>query len=63
MITNRISALGNISDNEDINRDWENIKVNIKTSARYSLGLHELKHQKPWFDEECSGFFRSNEAG
>jgi hypothetical protein len=21
-----------------------------------SLGLHEVKQHKPWFDEECSGF-------
>ena len=42
-ITNRFSALGNISDDGDINRAWENIKENIKTSAKESLGLHELK--------------------
>jgi len=35
---------------------WENIKENIKTSAKESLGLHELKQHKPWFDEECLGF-------
>ena len=33
-ITNRFSALGNISDDGDINRAWENIKENIKTSAK-----------------------------
>ena len=33
----------------------ENIKENIKTSAKDSLGLHELKEHKPWFDEECLG--------
>ena len=42
-ITNRFAALGNLSDSEDINRAWENIKENIKTSAKESLGLHELK--------------------
>ena len=50
-ITNRFSALGNISDDEDINRAWDNIKENIKISAKASLGLHELKQHKPWFDE------------
>ena len=35
---------------------WENIKENIKTSAKESLGLHELKQNKPWFDYECLGF-------
>jgi hypothetical protein len=35
---------------------WEHIKENINTSAEGSLGLHELKQHKPWFDEECLGF-------
>jgi len=34
---------------DDINRAWEN----IKTSAKESLDLQELKWHKPWFDEEC----------
>ena len=46
-ITNRFAALGNISDDGDINRAWENIKENIKTSGKESLGLHELKKHKP----------------
>jgi len=48
--------LGNLSDDEDINRAWENIKENIKTSAKESLGLQELKQHKAWFDEECLDF-------
>ena len=32
----------------------ENIKENIETSLKESLVLHELKQQKPWFDQECS---------
>ena len=55
-ITNRFAALGNISDKEDINRGWENIKENIKTSAKESLGMRELEQHKPWFDEECLHF-------
>jgi len=55
-ISNRFAALENLSDSEDINRAWENIKENIKTSAIESLGLHELKQHKPWFDEECLHF-------
>jgi len=54
--TNRFAALEDLSDGEDINRAWENIKENIKTSAKESLGLHELKQHKPWFDEECLDF-------
>ena len=55
-ITNRFAALENSDDDEDVNRTWENIKENIQTSAKESLGLHELKQNKPWFDEECLGF-------
>jgi len=62
-ITKRFAALENVNDEEDVNRTWENIKENIQTSAKESLGLHELKQNKPWFDEECLGFFKSKEAG
>jgi len=41
---------------EDVNRASENITENIKTSAKESLGLHELKQNKPWFDTECLDF-------
>jgi hypothetical protein len=36
-ITDRFAALENLSD-DDINRAWENIKENIKTSAKESPG-------------------------
>jgi len=55
-ITNRLAALENLNDDEDVDSTWENIKENIQTSAKESLGLHELKQNKPWFDEECLGF-------
>ena len=55
-ISNRFAALENLSDSEDINRVWENIKENIKTSTKASLGLHELKQHKPWFDEAHLSF-------
>ena len=48
-ITNRSAALENLSDDE-------NIKQNIKTSTDESIGLCELKQQRPWFDEECLWF-------
>jgi hypothetical protein len=53
-ITNRFAALENFDDNVDINRAWENIKENIKTSAKESPGHYELQQHKPWFDDECS---------
>ena len=46
----------NLNKDEDVNTTWENIKENIKTSAKESLGVHEWKQHKPWFDEECLGF-------
>ena len=46
-------ALENLSDGEDINRSWENIKENIKTSAKESIILHEMKQHKAWFEKEC----------
>jgi len=55
-IKNRFAALENSHDDEDINRNWENIKENIQTSAKESLGLDEFKQNKPCFDEECLGF-------
>jgi len=42
--------LENLNDKEDINRTWENIKENIKSSAKESLGLNELKQHNQWFD-------------
>jgi hypothetical protein len=44
--TNRFAALENLSDSEDMNRDWKNFKECSKTSAKYSLGPHELKQYK-----------------
>jgi len=55
-ITNRYAALENVSNSKDTKRAWENIKENIKPSAKKGLGLYELKQHKPWFDKECLGF-------
>jgi hypothetical protein len=49
-ITNRFAALGNPSDDENINRAWGSMKENIKTLAKDSPGLHEIKQHKPWFN-------------
>jgi hypothetical protein len=51
--TGWFAGLENLSDIVDINMAWENIKENIKVSAKDILGLYELKQYKPWFDEEC----------
>ena len=55
-ITNRFAALENLNEDEDVNRIWGNIKHNIQISAKDSLGIHEWKQHKPWFDEECLVF-------
>ena len=39
---NRFAALEKLTDSEDINRAWENIKENIKTSDKESLCLYVL---------------------
>jgi len=44
-ITNRFAALEDLNDDEDVNKTWENIKENNQTSAKESLGLHELKKE------------------
>ena len=46
-IINSFAALENLNDDEDVNMTWENNKKNIQTSAKESLGLHELKQNKP----------------
>jgi len=38
-ISDRFEALENLSDSEDKNMAWEDIKVNIKISVNKSLGL------------------------
>ena len=48
-VSNRFAAMKK-NDSEDIHRAWKNINENIKTSANGSLGMHELKQNKPWLD-------------
>ena len=55
-IWNTFAALENLNCNGDINEDWENIKDNIKISAKGSLVLFEWKEHKPRFDDECLQF-------
>jgi hypothetical protein len=52
-VSERFAASEGLNESEDINGVWENIKENIKTSAKESLRLHEMKQYKPWLDEEC----------
>jgi hypothetical protein len=53
-IKNRFATLENCDDNVDMNTAWENIRENIKASAKDSLGHYELLQHKQWFDDECS---------
>jgi hypothetical protein len=49
-----ISASESLDESVDINNAWESIRENINTSAKENLGYQKLKHNKPWFDDECS---------
>jgi hypothetical protein len=60
--TERDEGVDFLRDDEDINSAWEIITGYIKTSTKYSIGLHELKQHKPWVDEERS-YFISKKAG
>jgi hypothetical protein len=53
----QVRALENLSASDNINRASKNIQENIKTSAKDSLGLHELKQHMPWFDEDVYVFY------
>jgi hypothetical protein len=53
-IANRFAALESLYKSFDSNSAWESIRENIKTSAKDNLGYQKLKHNKPWFDDECS---------
>jgi hypothetical protein len=53
-ISNRFAALEILDESFDINNACESIRENIKTSAKDNVGYHRLKHNKPWFDDECS---------
>jgi hypothetical protein len=52
--SNVLAALESLDESFDINNAWESITENIKTSAKYNLGYQKLKHNKPWFDDDCS---------
>jgi hypothetical protein len=53
-VTNSFTALKDLEAEVEINSAWETIRVNIKFSAKESVGYFELKKHKPWFDEGCS---------
>jgi hypothetical protein len=48
-IRNKSAALENLEDSGDINGAWDNIRENIKSCAKESLGYCEPKHRKPRF--------------
>jgi len=54
--SNMFAALEDLNDSKNINGVWENINESIKTPAKDSLVLHELKQHKPRFDEEFLRF-------
>jgi restriction endonuclease S subunit len=55
-ISNRFAVLEISGESLDINRAWENIRENIKTSVKEIVRYHRLKHNKPWFNDKCSKY-------
>jgi GTP cyclohydrolase FolE2 len=56
-ISNRFAASENLADDDDgvdMNRSWESIRQNIKTSTTEILGYYELKQHKSSINEQCS---------
>jgi hypothetical protein len=53
-ISNRFAALKSSGESFDINNARESMRENIKTLAKDNLGYPRLKHNEPWFDDECS---------
>jgi hypothetical protein len=52
-ISNRFAALESLDESSDISNAWESIRENIKTSAKDNLGCQQMKHNKPWCNDEC----------
>jgi hypothetical protein len=53
-ISNIFAKLESLDESFNINNAWESTREIINTSAKDNLGYHRLKHNKPWFDDECS---------
>jgi hypothetical protein len=50
-VSNRFAGLEDLDAEVEINTISEEVRENIKISAKEILGYYELKHHKPWFDE------------
>jgi hypothetical protein len=61
-ISKRFAVSENLNDGEDINRPYENIKENIKSSATESVRQYEVKQHKQRFYKEASPI-KSKEIG
>jgi hypothetical protein len=46
--------LESLDESIGITKAGESVRENIKTSAKDNLGYQKLKHNKPWFVDECS---------
>jgi hypothetical protein len=52
--SNRFATLEYFDESLDTSSARESIRENIKTSAKENIGYHKLKHNKSWFDYECT---------
>jgi hypothetical protein len=62
-ISKRFAASVRLDESSDINNAWENIRENIKISAKDNLRYHRQKGNKPWFDNECSKLIEQRKQG
>ncbi|KYN34991.1 hypothetical protein ALC56_10679, partial [Trachymyrmex septentrionalis] len=54
-VTNRLAASKEINESDDntVDKHWENVRDAIVKSAEATIGFCNRNKNKPWFDEEC----------
>jgi len=52
--------LADDDDDDDISRIWKSFRQNMKASATESQGSYDLKHHRPWSDEQWSELLDQN---
>jgi hypothetical protein len=53
-MSNKCADLQNLDDDGDNKSAWKSIREIMILSSTDILGYYELKHHKPWCDDECS---------
>jgi hypothetical protein len=50
-VSKRFATLEDLDPKVLINSAWQTMRLNIKISAKESLGYFELKKHKPWYNK------------